>query len=228
MARQKEQRERQDAPARAGRQEGAQSQALQETAGRSGGQAAQTGLARRGQSFPSPTTSGPFAFMRRFGEEMDRLFEDFGFGRGWLAPSFGRDFFPAGFGESGRPVWSPQVEVFERGGQLVVRADLPGMSKDDVKVEVADDAITVSGERRSEHEEQGEGFYRSERSYGSFYRQIPLPEGVSADDAHATFRDGVLEITMQAPRRETRRSRRLEIKEGGDPQSQARSRVAGQ
>jgi HSP20 family protein len=199
-----------------------QSQGLQTTSGQGG----QTGLAARGGSAPSPFGASPFAFMRRFTEEMDRLFEDFGFGRGWLMPSFGRELFPAGFGELGQPLWSPQVEVFERGGQLVVRADLPGLTKEDVKVEVTDGALTISGERRQEQEERGEGFYRSERSYGSFYRQIPLPEGVNADDAQATFRGGVLEISMRAPQRRPR-GRRLEIKEGGSGEEQSRANAAG-
>jgi HSP20 family protein len=187
-------------------------------------------MARREQAWPSLMTGSPFAFMRRFSEEMDRLFEDFGFGRGWLAPTFGRDLFPRGFSESGQNLWSPQVEMFEREGQLVLRADLPGLTKDDVKVEVTNDAISISGERKSEHEEKREGYYHSERSYGSFYRQIPLPEGVNADDANATFRNGVLEITMQAPQRQTERSgRRLEIKEGTEgQQTQSRAQAAGQ
>ncbi|HEX8775421.1 MAG TPA: Hsp20/alpha crystallin family protein [Pyrinomonadaceae bacterium] len=97
--------------------------------------------------------------------------------------------------------------------------------------EVTNEAINTSGERKSEHEEKREGYYRSERSYGSFYRSIPLPEGVNADDANATFRNGVLEITMQAPQRQTERSsRRLEIKEGteGQQQTQAHGAAAGQ
>jgi len=230
MARQKEQKERQDVSARSRAHEGAQSQAVQTTGGQAGGQSSQTGLAPREQSPTSLSAGSPFAFMRRFSEEMDRLFEDFGFGRNWLAPSFGREFFPAGFGEFGRTAWSPQVEVFERGGKYIVRADLPGLTKDDVKVEVTDDAITISGERKSEHEEKGEGYYRSERSYGSFHRRIPLPEGVTADDADATFRDGVLEIAMQAPQRQEQRSRRLEIKGGDESQepAQARAQAAGQ
>jgi len=226
MARQKEQKERQDAPAQASEQGRGQTQTMQTTSGQGGRQASQTGLARREQSFPSLFGGSPLAFMRRFTEEMDRLFEDFGFGRGRLAPSFGRDFFPAGFGEFGQTAWSPQVEVFEREGRLVVRADLPGLTKDDVKVEVSDGALTISGERKSEHEEKGEGFYRSERSYGSFYRQIPLPEGASADDAQATFNNGVLEVSMQAPQRQSR-SRRLEITDGGAREGQTRAKAAG-
>ena len=111
-------------------------------------------------------------------------------------------------------MWNPPVETFQRGDQLVVRADLPGLAKDDVNVEVTDDAVIISGERRHEFEEEKDGVYRSERSYGSFCRAIPLPEGAIADNAKADFKDGVLEITMPAPPREATRGRRIEIGDG--------------
>jgi len=192
------------------------SRGLQSSAGGGG---RQPGIARREQYQPSPRAGGsPFAFMRRFSEEMNRLFEDFGFGRSFLAPGFGGGL--SRFGDVERSVWSPQVEVFKREGQLVVRADLPGMTKDDINIEVTDDALVLRGERRQEREENEEGYYRSERSYGSFYRQIPLPEGTNAEDANATFRDGLLEITMPAPQRAEQRSRRLEIKESSEGEGQ--------
>ena len=108
----------------------------------------------------------------------------------------------------------------------MIRADLPGLSKDEVNVEINEDAITISGERRNENEEKREGYYRSERSYGSFYRQIPLPEGVNADDANATFHNGVLEITMKAPQPQSR-SRKLEITEGGTDEQRSRAHTSG-
>src|SRR5918911_3413374 len=213
----KEQRQPQGGRQREGEQQS--SQAIQTTGERGGGE--QAGITRREQYAPTPWAGGsPFAFMRRFSEEMDRLFEDFGFGGGLLTPTFGRGL--SRFGELERSVWSPQVEVFERGGQLVVRADLPGMTKDDVHVEVTDDALVIRGERKSEREESEEGYYRSERSYGSFSRSIPLPEGINAENANATFRDGVLEITMQAPERRERRGRRLEIREPAAGEEQPR------
>ena len=159
--------------------------------------------------------STPFQFMKRFGEEMDRLFEDFGFGRGWLTPAIER-----GIGEG---LWAPQVEMFERDGQLVVRADLPGLTKDDVNVEVNDDGITIEGERRSEQEENREGFYRSERSYGKFYRRLPLPEGVDAENANATFNNGVLEITMEAPKHTQTKARKLDIREESHAQAKRKA-----
>ena len=186
----------------------------------------QTGIVRRGKFGAAPLSTNPFAFMRRFSEEMDRLFDDFGFGGNWLGPSFGRDFFPRNLGEFRQSLWSPQIETFVREGQLVIRADSPGLTKDDVNVEITDDAISISGERRDENEEKREGYYRSERSYGSFFRSIPLPEGVNAEDANATFNNGVLEITMQAPQIQSR-GRRLEIKEGAPSDEQARGKAAG-
>ena len=156
---------------------------------------AQGRLARR-DPFDMFFRGGPFAMMRRLQEEMDRLFEGFGFGSSW---------------PSGR--WSPAIEVFQRGQEFVVRADLPGLSRDDLNVELGDDALTISGERKWDHEEEREGIYRSERGYGSFQRTIPLPEGVIADSAKATFRNGVLEIVMQAPLQEVRKGRRIDIGE---------------
>ena len=152
----------------------------------------------------------PFGFMRRFATDMERLFEEFD---GFRLPSlYGREFFP--FTKEFEHVdWSPEIEVRQNDGQFVVRTDLPGLKKDDVKVELTDNLLTISGERKEEKEEKREGYYRSERSYGSFYRQVPLPQGAKTDTAKADFIDGVLQITMQAPEREPK-PRRLEIKKG--------------
>lgn len=130
--------------------------------------------------------TSPFTFMRRFTEEFEKLFADLGVARETLP--FTEEWAKA--------VWSPKIEVFERGDQLVVSADLPGLSKDDVKIEFLDNRLTIEGERRDEREEKGESFYRSERKYGSFYRDIPLPKGADAARAKANFKNGVLEITM--------------------------------
>ena len=189
-------------------------------------QSEQTGMTRRGESYPSRFGSNPFSFMRRFSEEMDRLFDDFAFGPNWLTSSFGRQWPSSGLSEFRQGLWAPNVETFEREGKLVIRADLPGLSRDDVNVEVTDNAITISGERRNENEERREGYYRSECTYGSFYRQIPLPEGVDADDANATFNNGVLEITMNAPKLESR-SRKLQISEGSAESQRSRAQTSG-
>ena len=180
-----------------------------------------TGLTRR--DWNAPTWAGgssPFSLMRRMSEDMDRLFEQFGFGRtGFgLSPAFGgltdTNRWPSSFAPwtTDQGLWSPQVETFRRGDKLVVRADLPAVKKEDLHVEVENDVLTVSGERREEREENEDGFYRSERSYGHFRRSIPLPEGVNADQVEASFKDGVLEVTLPAPKQVQRQARRIQIR----------------
>jgi HSP20 family protein len=120
-------------------------------------------------------------------------------------------------GQSGSPqwqqgLWSPQVEVRERGNNIVVRADLPGLSRDDVDVEVDNDALIIRGERHDDWEDEQEGYYRSERSYGSFYRAIPLPEGVDPNACNATFKDGVLEVTLPKPQQAESKGRKIQVK----------------
>lgn len=176
----------------------------------------QTELQKR-ESAPAVRT--PFAFMRRFAEDMDRMFEDFEDLR--LPRMFGKEFFPFRM-ELKDVTWVPQIEVLQNNGQLAVRCDLPGMKKDDIKVELKDEILTISGERNEEKKEEGEGYYRTERSYGSFYRQVPLPGGIKSDTAEATFQDGVLEIKMQATEKESS-ARKLEIKGATDAKATAKA-----
>jgi HSP20 family protein len=165
------------------------------------------------------TALTPFGFMRRFATDMERLFDEF---EGFRFPSlFGREFFP--FTREFEHVhWVPELEVLQTNGQFVVRADLPGLKREDVKVELTNEVLTISGERKEEKDEKREGYYRSERSYGSFYRQIALPEGTKTDTAKAEFNDGVLQVTMQARVREPQK-RLLEIKPG---EESARAKAA--
>ena len=167
-----------------------------------------TALQKGNGDFGELMETTPFGLMRRFSEEMDRLF-------GGTLASRATDLV------GGR--WSPQVEMFARDNNLVVRADLPGMTKDDVKLELTDDGISIEGERRDENEEHGDGFYRSERTYGKFYRRIPLPEGVRAEDASATFSNGVLEVTMPGAKHQQRKVRRLEINEESQPKAKRKA-----
>ena len=154
-------------------------------------------------------TANPFQMMRHFTKDMERLFEEF---QGFRFPNFfTREFAPFQT-EFEKVEWMPPLEVFQNNGQFIVRTDLPGLTKDDVKIEMTDKLLMISGERKEEKEEKREGFYRSERNYGNFYRQIPLPEGVTTEKAAATFRNGVLEITMPMPKAELT-TRKLEIKE---------------
>ena len=130
-----------------------------------------------------PTTD-PLAFMRRITEELDRAFgprEDLA----WMPELYPR-------------MWAPQIEVFERNQKFFVRVDLPGLKKEDLKIEVAHDELTIEGEKKLEKEEKEEDLYRTERTYGRFFRRIGIPEHVKAEKAVAVFKDGVLEIEMPA------------------------------
>jgi HSP20 family protein len=195
-----------------------QSRTKQTTAKTTAKNESETGIAPREQA-ASVRPITPFSFMRRFSEEMDRLYGDLDFGLG-LASGFGREFQRLADLEGS--MWLPQVEAFEREGKFIVRADLPGLTKDDIDVDITDDAIKIRGERRQEKEENEEGYYRTERSYGSFYREIPLPSGVNRQEANANFRNGVLEITMPAPARQPG-SRRIEIGEGAETRQQPKA-----
>jgi HSP20 family protein len=157
----------------------------------------------------TPETN-PFRMMRRFTKDMEGLFEGIpGFG----FPTFFRKDFRPFLMEFDKMEWLPQLEVIHNNGQFIVRADLPGLTKDDVIIEVTNDVLTIRGERKAESEEKREGFFRTERMYGSFYRQVPLPEGVKTENAVATFTNGVLEITMPAATKVEPEIRKLEIKE---------------
>ena len=109
--------------------------------------------------------------------------------------------------------WTPTIEVFEKDNRLVTKVDLPGLKKEDVKVEVADGHLAISGERKREVEEKKKNVYRSEREYGSFYRAVPLPVGVKLEDVKATFANGVLEVSVPLPARPEARVRKVEIQE---------------
>ena len=103
--------------------------------------------------------------------------------------------------------------MFEKDNRLITRIDLPGLKKEDVKVEVTDGHLAISGERKKEEEEKGEQFYRCEREYGSFYRVVPLPEGVKLENVNATFSDGVLEVSVPLPAKTAATVRTVAIEE---------------
>jgi len=105
--------------------------------------------------------------------------------------------------------WVPAMDLVETEDHFVLKADLPGLDADDVSIEVEDDLLTVSGERRIEHETKKEGFYRLERSSGQFRRSLTLPEGVDADSIVAKFDKGVLEVRIPKP--EERKPRKVQI-----------------
>ena len=140
--------------------------------------------------------------------EMNRLFNTF-----FDAPAGG-----AGGANGMTRRWVPAMDLVEAGDEFVLKADLPGLGEGDVKVEVDGDTLTISGERRSEHESEDEGYYRLERATGAFSRSLTLPEGVDAEQVKARFDKGVLEVRIPKP--EERRPRKVEIAVGGgEPQT---------
>jgi len=105
--------------------------------------------------------------------------------------------------------WMPPMDLVEAGEEFVLRADLPGLGEDDVKIELEDSTLTISGERKAEHEAKGEGFYRVERATGAFSRSLTLPKGVDPETVTARFDRGVLEVRIPKPAE--RKPRRISI-----------------
>ena len=134
--------------------------------------------------------------LRRFRSQMDRLFDSF-FG---LAP----------WEESLPGTWMPDLEVADTGKEIIVKAEVPGMGPDDIEVRVSGNVLTLSGEKKEETEEKKEGFYRSERRYGSFFRTVDLPLGAKADAVTAEYDKGVL--TVRIAKSEEPASRKIEVK----------------
>jgi HSP20 family protein len=146
-------------------------------------------------------TLSPITLMRRFTEDIDRAF---GLSTGRGRSSSDLDVSTDDF------TWTPTIEVRQQGDNLVIHADLPGLSENDVSVEVTDDGLVIQGERRREQTVEDGGIIRSERVYGRFYRLIPLPDDAKVEDAKANFQNGVLEITVPVPQSE-RQNRQIPV-----------------
>lgn len=168
-------------------------------------QRGRSGLSREGY-YPSLGgglfSMSPFALLREMTDLMDRSFGSTSTSR------------QGGGARNAPSAWAPAVEICQQENNLTIWADLPGMDPNDVKLEIDNDQIVIQGERKQEHNEEREGFHRSERVYGSFYRAIPLPEGAKADDIKAEFHNGVLQINV--PLEQPKSSRRqIQIQGGG-------------
>ncbi len=108
-------------------------------------------------------------------------------------------FFGGRLANGATPRWVPAMDLVETDDHLVLRADLPGLDKDDVNIEIKDGVLTVSGERQAEHEERKDGYHRVERAYGGFSRSLSLPQGIDAEQVQADFDKGVLEVRIPKP-----------------------------
>lgn len=148
----------------------------------------------------------PFRELRSLNEEMNRLF----------SLSMPRSFEDEGFV---RGAWNPSVDIFENKDQLVLEAELPGMKREDFELTIENNVITLRGERKFEKKEETDNYHRVERSYGAFSRSFTLPQSVSAENATADFKNGVLRVTL--PKREEVKARRIEIK-GENAETQAK------
>lgn len=136
-----------------------------------------------------PRRWDPFAMFSELESEMDRIF-------GQRLPAFlPIRRYTGAIGEG----WAPSADVFEKDGDIVVKAELPGLSKDAIDVSVEKGALVIKGEREGEEEIDEGNFYRMERFSGSFYRRFPLPQGVDEDRITADYRDGVLEVRIPKP-----------------------------
>ncbi len=136
----------------------------------------------------------PFRELESFKRSMERLFDSF----------FGR--YPL---EEYEGFWTPPVDIEETENDVVVRIEIPGMKKDDIKIKTTGDSITISGEKRHESEEKGKHFHRIERAYGRFERTVPLPVEIEPDKARASYENGVLTVTL--PKSEKAKAKEIEI-----------------
>jgi HSP20 family protein len=190
-----------------------------------GTQPSSGGIQRRAGFFPSAFsltprdffTMGPLGLMRRFADEMDRAFANLGVSS--TATSQGQE-----------PIWIPAVEIRQNDNNLVISAELPGLTEKDVRVEATPEGLVIQGERKQEYTGEEGGVRRSERVYGQFYRLIPLPEGANVDTAQASFENGVLQITIPVPQSQQNR-RQIPISSGqgqGQGQNQGQGGSSGQ
>jgi HSP20 family protein len=149
----------------------------------------------------------PAAELNTIQNEMNRLFNNF-----FEQPAAGRD-------SSQSRRWMPPMDLIETTDHYVLRADLPGLSDEDVNVQLEDNVLTISGERSARHEHDAQGYYRIERGFGSFTRSLTLPDGVDAEAVQAHFDRGVLEITIPKP--EQKKPRQVQISLGSRATSEA-------
>ena len=139
-------------------------------------------------------------------EEMDHMFEDF-FNRRFFAPTWmPRMQF------NGLTDMSTSVDMFEDGADLVVKAEMPGMKKEEISIDFSGDVVTISGEKKSEEKTERKDYYRVERSFGSFCRKLRLPVEIEVDKTNATFNDGVLEIRMPKCEDEKKKGKKIVVK----------------
>ena len=146
----------------------------------------------------------PFSEMARWEREMERMFDDF-VGRRFR-PLWGERWWPAGDGG----LAAPRLDLYEEKDEIVAKVELPGLQKEDIEVQVSDGFLTIKGEKKKEEEIKRDNYYRLERSAGAFSRTVELPAEVQGGKAHASFKNGVLEIRL--PKSEEARKKEVTVK----------------
>jgi HSP20 family protein len=153
----------------------------------------------------SITRYDPFRDLRNLQDEVNRLFSSS------VSRSFGEEGFTRG-------AWAPNVDIYENKDQIVLEAELPGLSREDFEVTIENNVLTLRGERRFEKKDEGDNYHRVERAYGAFSRSFTLPQSITSDSASADYTNGVLRVVLQ--KREEVKSRRIQIGgEGAAPRS---------
>jgi HSP20 family protein len=146
----------------------------------------------------------PFMDLPRWETEMDRIMEDF-FGRNT------RPWWPSLRSRGGlSELIRPAVDIYEEKDDIVVKAELPGMTKDDIEVDISDTHLTLKGEKKKEEKIEEKDFFACERSYGAFHRSVELPKDVQADRVKASFKNGILEIRL--PKTEEAKTKEIKVK----------------
>jgi len=146
----------------------------------------------------------PFMDVTRWERDMDRMMDEF----------LGRRFRPwwpeRWFGGDGMGQRAPAIDLFEEKDDIVIKAELPGMDKNNIEVKLTDNTLMIKGEKKKEDEVKEENYYRCERSYGSFVRNIELPKAVHVDKVKASFKNGILEVRV--PKTEEAKSKEIKVK----------------
>jgi HSP20 family protein len=145
----------------------------------------------------------PFMDLTRWEREMDRMMDDF-FGRR-MQPWWPERWLWGG----DREALAPALDVYEEKDDIVVKAELPGMGKDDIQVNISDSELTLKGEKKKEEKVEEENYFRCERSYGAFVRSVELPKNVQADKVKASFKNGILEVRL--PKSEEAKTKELKV-----------------
>ena len=160
--------------------------------------ATQLAQSNKGKRQQQSSERSPLAEIARWEQQMERRFADLFSGR--ITRLWDND---------DSEVAEPALDLYEDGNEVVVKAEMPGMTKDDIKISFADNVLTIRGEKKQEDEDRGKDYYRSERVYGAFMRRVVLPTEVNAEKARALFKNGVLEIRM--PKSESAKKKEIKV-----------------